>query len=524
MRTIIPAALAALLFSSTPSTAQTASPSSSLVEAKVSLESALESRLQAVLRKVLGTPDVLVVVRVDVESKSGESIKEILPGVPLKESPGLELASKGSEVVKQIRATVYLDEEASESKIALAEKTAKDVLGIRFGRGDTVEVQKLALAKQLDAAAKASFGERLLTPGSLFSLAWLVFAIMAIGVLLSKFITPLLSVLRTLAMAAQASPAAAPAPAAQAAAPAQPLQQPEVPKRLAREPRGDDEDGDEEELPFSFVRDRHLPMLKYLLRRAQPRTAAIVVHYLPAPMAAEVLATLEESARKEIVQNMSAIVQLDPENVDAIEDSLRDRLDYLMGGEDKLAEILDEVPVQLQQELLDAVRAKDAPLGNRLGRRIVTLEDIALLDANGLKTLSRRVPIRSLAAVLRASDSIRSRILPKLTSGLGQWLTQEIELSSDLQGDRLAEEQRKVLAALSALVREGTLELNRDDGAAAAGQAPLPEPAHVAALERAEQEAAAEQAPAPAEAPPAPEVGAPGVSEAPIPSPGEEKE
>ncbi|PCI36130.1 MAG: hypothetical protein COB53_10310, partial [Elusimicrobia bacterium] len=220
---------------------------------------------------------------------------------------------------------------------------------------------------------------------------------------------------------------------------------------------------DEEELPFSFVRDRHLPMLKYLLKRAQPQTVAVVVHFLPAPMAGEILTTLDPAVRREIVENLSAIVQLDPENVDSIEDSLRDRLDYLMGGEDKLAELIDEVPSVLQQELLEAIRNKDDQLGARLGKRIVTIDDIAYLDAAGLKTLSRRVPIRSLAAVLRSSDDIRNKILPKLTSGLGQWLTQEIELSGDIASDRLAEEQKKVLTALSTLVRDGTIEIKKDE-------------------------------------------------------------
>lgn len=500
MRPLIPTALAVLLLSCPALRAATASPASALVEAKVALESALEARLQGVLRKVLGTPDVLVVVQVDVESSGGNSVQEILPGVPLKETPGLEISAKGTQLIKQIRATVYLDEDADDAKIALAEKTAKEVLDVRFGRGDTVAVQKLALSEQLDAAAKASFGERLLTPGSLFSLAWLILAIMALGVLLSKFLTPLLSVLRTLALASQQAPAAAPLPAAQAPA-AAPLDAPALPPRLAREPRADDEE-QEDELPFSFVRERHVPMLKYLLRRAQPRTAAVVVHYLPAGMAAEILSTLEAPARREIVQNMSEIVQLDPENVDAIEDSLRDRLDYLMGGEDKLAEILDSAPVSLQQELLDAVRAKDAVLGGRLGKRIVTLEDIALLDADGLKTLSRRVPIRSLAAVLRASASVRERILPKLTSGLGAWLTQEIDLSSDLTGDRLAEEQRKVIAALGALVREGVIELNREEEPAAVAA-----PAGPAALEAPSADAPLDDdAPPPPPPPPGEEV------------------
>jgi len=52
MRPLLPTACAALLLSVPLLGAGTDSPASALVEAKVSLESALEGRLQAVLRKV----------------------------------------------------------------------------------------------------------------------------------------------------------------------------------------------------------------------------------------------------------------------------------------------------------------------------------------------------------------------------------------------------------------------------------------------------------------------------------------
>ena len=452
--------IAALLLLGSSLSAQTGSPASALVEAKVELEGALEGRLQNVLRKVLGTPDVLVVVQTQIVIDNSNAVEEILPGVPLKETPGLEINTSGSQVIAQMKATVYLDDSMSDDQVALAEKTAKEVLDIRFGRGDTITIEKLALSAQIKASSKATLAADFMTPASLLSLAWLILAIMALGVVLSKFITPFLSVMRTIALASTQAPVAAPPQVEQAA----PLGVPEIPQRLAREDsKRDNDDDDEEELPFSFVRDRHLPMLKYLLKRAQPQTVAVVVHFLPAPMAGEILTTLDPAVRREIVENLSAIVQLDPENVDSIEDSLRDRLDYLMGGEDKLAELIDEVPSVLQQELLEAIRNKDDQLGARLGKRIVTIDDIAYLDAAGLKTLSRRVPIRSLAAVLRSSDDIRNKILPKLTSGLGQWLTQEIELSGDIASDRLAEEQKKVLTALSTLVRDGTIEIKKDE-------------------------------------------------------------
>ncbi|MBI2362133.1 MAG: hypothetical protein HYV15_01955 [Elusimicrobia bacterium] len=291
---------------------------------------------------------------------------------------------------------------------------------------------------------------------------------LAVGLVYGRFLRPLLGVLREVGMAraapqaAQAIPGAAvdntgPAPALEAA-----------PKAREALPPPEDED-----LPFSFLRERHVPMLKFLLRRAPGKTAAVIVHYLPAALATEVLAALPLETRQDVARAMAKVVQLEEDNVRQIEDSLRARIDYLMGGEDKLAEILDQAPATLQEELLAAVRGEDPEAAARLGRRIVRLEDIAWLDSNDLKTLSRRVPIRSLAAILRSDQELKGRVMPKLTAGLGAWLGQEIELAAELRGERLASEQKRVLTTLAQLVKEGAVRLQRPEEAPAA----LPPPA-----------------------------------------------
>ncbi|TPW19441.1 MAG: hypothetical protein FD126_2686, partial [Elusimicrobia bacterium] len=63
--------------------------------------------------------------------------------------------------------------------------------------------------------------------------------------------------------------------------------------------------------------------------------------------------------------------------------------------------------------------------------------------------------------VLRSSEDLKSKVLPKLTAGLGAWLAQEIELATVLSGERLASEQKRVLSVLALLVREGAVKVER---------------------------------------------------------------
>jgi flagellar motor switch protein FliG len=205
-----------------------------------------------------------------------------------------------------------------------------------------------------------------------------------------------------------------------------------------------------------------MPTLLLLLQKAKAQTCAVVLQYLPGPMATQALESLPVEHRREIVGLMSRVTQLDREQVRAVEESLRERIRYLMGGEHKLAELLDCAPESLREEILAGLLERDPELGARLKSRLVLLEDLAVLAEPDLKALVRRVPLRSLAIVLRSADALRERILPKLRSGIGEWLGQEIELTQPPSKELSESERRRVLGALRQLVKEGRVTLHRE--------------------------------------------------------------
>jgi len=498
MRLTAIAPLALLLFSICPSLSAQGLAASSELETRVTLQKALEHRLQTVLRKMLDTEDVLVIVNAEVLSEEEKAEEEVLPGVPVKETPAAwGMPHNTRTLVRSLSVTVLVDEAIDDTDKALVDKTARDVLSLDEKRGDILKITPMRLTRKI--VETKSLYQKFLEPSLFLSILWLIFIFVMLILVYGRFLRPLLSVLRTWAMM-KAQPAAAAAPFPQQAQDAG-SSQAELPQTVIKaiDGRGGFEAESGEEMPFDFIQERHAPMLKYLLQRAQPRTAAVIIHYLPPALAGQMLSVLSPEARQEVAIHMSKVVQLDEDNVAEIEDSLRARLDYLMGGEDKLASILDEVPSTLQDELIKAVRSKDPETGDRISRRIVRLETLALLSPTDLKNLSRRVPIKSLAAVLKASEELKARILPKLTAGLGQWLSQEISLSGDLPPARLEEEQRKVLSMLSQMVREGRIVLSEQEEPSSAEPAAVEAPAKAEALP----------------APGAPDMEVPGSSEKP---------
>ncbi|MFA6030621.1 MAG: FliG C-terminal domain-containing protein [Elusimicrobiota bacterium] len=423
------------------------------IGAKVQLEGSIEKRLEAVLRKAFNREDIIVIANVDMVSeteKDEASDEEIMPGVPPKVTPatpgplGVTLTK-----VRRVLATVLVDESATAEDLALIRKTAEGLLGIVPERGDALAVEKIRFRKAPPISA-ADF----LKPSGLLSLLWLLLA--AAGLLgLQRGTVALVAVGRewiaSSRSAAEKSERRLDAEAPEAAA-----------AEAAAAAAADIDEEDRSALPFGFISEKDLPTLILLLQKAKAQTCAVVVHYLPGALAAQVLEALSPERRREVVALMCRVTQLDREQVRVVEESLRARIHYLMGGEHKLAELLDHAPEALREEMLGTLRERDPELGARLKRRIVLLEDLGALEEADLKALVRRIPLRSLAIVLRSAEDLKARILPKLRSGIGEWLTQEIELTQVPPKELAEAERRRVLVALRALVREGRVTLRRE--------------------------------------------------------------
>ncbi len=433
------------------------------IEAKVALENSLEKRLEAVLQKVLDTEDLVVILNVQMQSEADSKDGEIMPGVPRQDSsafPGLLDPTR--TVVRRVSANILIGPSSSEEDIQLVKTTAERLLGLMPERGDKLLVERANFRKQ--AAASEPFLQKMLQPAILLSAGWLIIALFCFFWLYRKFLDPLIATIRDLFIARQGQinepakrefeePAADPEPA------------PSAPAPTAGVP-------DSEPLPFSFIQDGDLPTLAWMLNLESAEVAAVVIHYLPPALAARALATLEPQRRQEVSALLGSVTELDPEQVRAVEQSIKSRVHYLMGGEDKIVEILTNCAPSLQQQILESLAMHLPELSERLNRRLVRLEDLLSLSEAELKRLARQVPVKSLAAVFKSNPQLGAQLLPKLRSGLGEWLAQEIELHGELSPAAAEEEQKRLLTALTELARAGKVRLQKELGSQAPSTTP----------------------------------------------------
>ena len=156
----------------------------------------------------------------------------------------------------------------------------------------------------------------------------------------------------------------------------------------------------------------------------------MVLGYLPPEWISRVLERLDPRLQTDVATSLATTRQLLPEQVEDIEQELKRRLDYLIGGPDRIFAVYESLEPDAQRRMYESLRESRPELAEDLRSRTMLFEDLNRLDSPALKSLLREVEIQTLVMALRgAAVSFRDRILEHVSQGKAQIVREELELS-----------------------------------------------------------------------------------------------
>lgn len=436
---------------------------------KISLENQLERKLKQVIMEITGTDRVVIFVNAELVSKGagdrGRIEKKadalVLPGVPVKKEIGtggsseimLPGAAGGKFSVSKIVLSIWIDKSVPSSIVELIQDIAKNVIGFSQGRGDAINI------KRVDFESKGFSWSSLFLPPNIFLLILSLlggFMLYTVGMFFlapAKTIGPALKEIDWSAIRGTGGAAATtverttvereiladrPMAAAAAVSGAAP----------------------EAGLPFSFVRERDLPSVAFLLKDRPAQDVAIVANYLEPALATRFLEAFPKEKQIEVAVILGK-EEIGADKVPALEEQVRSKLTFVVGGEGKLLPLLDMASDEIRDRVVKTLETKDAQAAARLKSRIKSLENIIRdLPPAGIQTLVRNVNAALFAQVLKASpDDIQQKVITSLSAGAAERMKEEMNLSRPLSGTRLKRERQNLMAVVRRLINDGLVEV-----------------------------------------------------------------
>jgi hypothetical protein len=458
LKTLLPIMLFfVLLF---PSRGEPATESNEEYLFKSVVEARLEERLNNALSEIAGTDKIIIIVNADVKMKKGKAARSrskkntlVLPGVPVKREIGKDKASAidisglpPSEITR-LKVTVFIDDSVSDSLIDIMRDITIKAIGYNPDRGDVIELKKIELR------AKGFRWVTIFHPPNLF---WLIMVI--VGSLLAVSAAAFLHNpyrLFSTAFKGVNWDAIRGTPQAESLA----LQRGGLagPEAAAES----DGVGGDKPAPFSFVRERTIPELFFLIKEKPALDVAIVLNYLAPEVASKLLEHFPEEKRAEISLTFSSIREVDAESVLEIEETLKARLAYVMGGESKIASILNLSSDKVRDKVMKHIEGADEEISAQLKKRVKSFEEILRdLPPQGIQILFRQVDPTMLALAIKSvpGDDIQKKVLDALSEGASERMQEEIKLSQPVSESRLRREKNNIISLVRRMVSSGMIE------------------------------------------------------------------
>ena len=232
-------------------------------------------------------------------------------------------------------------------------------------------------------------------------------------------------------------------------------------------------------VPFKYINDENVKQLAYLLVHEEPWIVALVISYISAEHGYKVMESLPADLQARVALETAMYRQTSLEQVHAIDDDIKQKIDFVVGGLDKLITILESTDRQSRDNILEHLRNEKPAIYERVRESILMFEDIGNFPRVAMQTLVRELKSEQLGRALRGSSpELQQKFFENMSQGAVSLLKEEMDYGRPVTDEQIEEERRKIVDMIKTMEREGKIAFRqRGKGAAIeasddAGQAP----------------------------------------------------
>lgn len=217
---------------------------------------------------------------------------------------------------------------------------------------------------------------------------------------------------------------------------------------------------------FEMLRNANPEEVAALLQEEMPQTIALVLSYLEAKVAADILTSLPRELQVEVTLRLAVMDRVSPQVVQVVERNLKNKLSSVLseadfratGGVTFLVKMLNMVDRGVQKTILEALEASNPKLVEEIRANMFTFDDLIKLDDRAIQRILRDISKSELALALKAApEKLKDKIFNNLSERARENLKEEIEILGPQLAKNVYAAQRKIVDAVRALEEAGEI-------------------------------------------------------------------
>ena len=237
-------------------------------------------------------------------------------------------------------------------------------------------------------------------------------------------------------------------------------------------PPEEDEDAMKKFEPFTYITEENFKRLAnlFLVRQDEPWLVTVVLSYLKPEIARATLTLLPVELQAKIAIEALKIRQVTREQLMAIDADIKESVDFVVGGMERLTQMLDEADTLTRANILEYLKNEKPDVYQRVRKFILTFEDIVTFPDRDMQTVVRELKTEAMAKALQgAAPDVVNKFLSNMSAGAASLLKESIEYAAGLTPAQIEEERSKIMDVVKVLEKEGKVNVRQSRGDAYSG-------------------------------------------------------
>ena len=198
-----------------------------------------------------------------------------------------------------------------------------------------------------------------------------------------------------------------------------------------------------------------------------PQIIALIISYLDAGQAADVLGLLPESLQSEIVRRIATLQTVGPDALAELENVMQSKFKAnaslraaKVGGVDAAARIMNFTKQNMEQRIMKDISRNDRELMQAITESMFIFDNLIMSDERSLQTLLRSVDNELLVLALKGADEpLREKLFSCMSKRAAANIVDEMEALGPVRLTEVQTAQKEIINVARRMSDEGTIVL-----------------------------------------------------------------
>ncbi|MBU2530532.1 MAG: tetratricopeptide repeat protein [Elusimicrobia bacterium] len=212
--------------------------------------------------------------------------------------------------------------------------------------------------------------------------------------------------------------------------------------------------------PFEYINEDNLKRLIYLflLRKEEPWVIAVVLSYMKPDISRQTLSMLPVEIQSKVALEAITVRQATYEQIKAIDKDIKESIEFIVGGIDKVAKMLEDADPVTQKNILEYLKTQKPEIYERVRKMILLFEDIVNFEDKDMQTIIRSVNNEDIAsAIHNVEPQIVDKLFKNMSQGAVNSIKEIMEYAGEVTEAQSSEAQLKILDSIKSLEAEGKI-------------------------------------------------------------------